>query len=185
MNNEDFDSIGDEKRLDTFKKAVEKDFMVKFNNLDADDEDELDEKIDAIKNSDTYRKYERIWNRFADLCETNNILARADWTCCNTCGNSEIDREKDRMEKSCNKKYVGYVFYHLQESDRIYTQCQEDKEEIKVWLGWGYFDNLDEENDTKCIKLAEKIYKIALDAGCDLDYTDISQKLEFKATLKN
>lgn len=160
--------------------AMVKDFMVKFNTFDVDNEDDLDDKINEIKSLDSYKKYERAWNIFADFCESNNILAKADWTCCNTCGNGEIYREMHQIEKSTGKKYYGYVFYHSQESDSIMNQCQENKNEILVHLSWSYYDEKDEEGDEKCIELAKKIHDVAVNAGCDLDYTDISKKLELK-----
>jgi hypothetical protein len=131
-------------------------------------------------NTDTYMKYERKWNLFADLCENNNILAKNDWSCCNNCGGGDMYREKDRLEKEQpNKKYLGYVFYHVQTTDNLYDDCMKSKSVIKVYLGWGYFDESNEKADDKCIKLAEKIHKLASDVCCDLEYTDISEKLLF------
>ncbi len=138
---------------------------------------------DKIKISNAYIKYERIWKRFADLCETNNIVARSDWTCCRTCGHAEIYDERKDLEKSINKKYLAYVFYHEQEADCIYNQCEQNKNPIKVWLGWHYFDEDDFSNDTGCVELAKKIKKIAIDAGCDLEYTDIKQNLSLVVTV--
>ena len=172
-----------------FKSMVVKDFRTKFNKLgidaDAEDaEDELDAETEKIKNSKIYRKYENAWNKFAAQCESNNILARADFTCCNSCGNAEIEDVKDECEKTNNKKYLAYVFYHVQETDRIYDQCRNNSKEISAYLGWSYFEQDDEIDDEivdkNCIKLAEKIHKIAVDAGYDLEYSDASQKLLFK-----
>ena len=43
------------------------------------------------------------------------IMAKQDFTCCMTCGNSEIER-------FIRKKDHGYCFYHAQDKDRMFSK---------------------------------------------------------------
>lgn len=57
---------------------------------------------------------DRIDAAFAAL-EAKGIVARQDFTCCQTCGHAEIGDEIDAFAKKA--KAVGYIFYHRQDTE--------------------------------------------------------------------
>jgi len=57
---------------------------------------------------------DRIDLAFADL-ENNGIVARQNFTCCQSCGNAEIGEEIEEYSKSADP--LGYVFYHMQDTE--------------------------------------------------------------------
>ena len=149
---------------------------------DDDDDDEEYRKVNVVKNTTIYRKFYTYWKLFKNKCKENNILVKSEYTCCDTCGNYEIREERAEQETK-NKKYYAYIFYHVQEANRIYDQCEKEKKEILVNLGWGYFENKNEDGDKGCINLAKKIYEYAVSVGCDLEYTNIFSKLILKVKI--
>lgn len=56
----------------------------------------------------------RLEQAFADL-EQQGIVARENWTCCQTCGHAEIGAEIE--DASVNRPMIGYTFYHQQDTD--------------------------------------------------------------------
>lgn len=134
-----------------------------------------------------YKKLTNLLDMFLELCEEDNILARRNWTCCNTCGNYEIELEKKTMEEENDKKYVGYIFYHLQEKESIYDQCKNNDENIKIHLNWGYFYSDDYDKDPYGIALGNKIKKIAEintdNSIVELEFTDFNKKLLLKINI--
>lgn len=141
-----------------------------------EEEKQRQEEINIIKNSETYKIFEKKWKKFEDKCKENGILVRSEFTCCDTCGNYEISDEK---KKEKDKKYHAYIFYHDQEAERIYEMCKEGKKEIEVHLAWNYFNDKNG-SDIDCTKLAKNIHDYALSTNCDLEYKDISRKLVLK-----
>lgn len=154
-----------------------------LNVSDCDSDCDSDNFNAILEHKQLYDQYKKNWTKFANLCDLNDILARSDWACCNTCGSTEIFTERDDIEKHSNKCYLGYVFYHDQTKDNIHNQCkricdgESDKRDISILLNWGYFNEKDDAKDNMCIALASKIQRIALDANCGLTYTDINKKL--------
>ncbi len=70
--------------------------------------------------------YVRLAAAFADL-ETIGVVARMNFTCCQTCGHAEIDDE--RQESS-----IGYTFFHQQDSERLVPG-----EPSELFLAFGAF----------------------------------------------
>lgn len=67
---------------------------------------------------------ERFDKAFEEL-KSNGILAQHHYSCCQTCGISEIDLELEYL-KSIQKPYRGYAFYHVQDTESAilgYNQC--------------------------------------------------------------
>jgi hypothetical protein len=60
---------------------------------------------------------DRIDAVFAAL-ETKGIIARQNFTCCNSCGIAEIGDEIRGFAKKA--KPMGYTFYHMQDTERAY-----------------------------------------------------------------
>lgn len=57
--------------------------------------------------------YTRLSAAFSDL-EKQGIVARMNFTCCQTCGHAEIDDERGHEETE-----IGYVFFHQQDTERV------------------------------------------------------------------
>jgi hypothetical protein len=54
---------------------------------------------------------------FEDL-EKQGIVARENWTCCQTCGHAEIGEEmEEAQEDDEDRPVIGYTFYHQQDTD--------------------------------------------------------------------
>jgi hypothetical protein len=58
---------------------------------------------------------DRLDKAFAEL-EESGIVARQNFTCCQTCGNAEIDDEL-KAAKVKGRKPHGYTFYHMQDTE--------------------------------------------------------------------
>lgn len=63
---------------------------------------------------------------FTELAE-HGVIARADFTCCGTCGSAEIFDERDD-----SRVWRGYIFFHTQDTDAIFT-------ERTTYLNYGIF----------------------------------------------
>jgi hypothetical protein len=77
---------------------------------------------------------DRLDHAFDEL-ETLGIVARQNFTCCQTCGHAEIWEEIEQVKQDFEVK--GYVFYHMQDTDRVV-------EEGRLYLAYGALDNADE-----------------------------------------
>lgn len=66
--------------------------------------------------------YERLAAAFADL-DTQGLVARMNFTCCNTCGTTEIDDERTPADDVVPGKYPfpewAYTFFHQQDAERL------------------------------------------------------------------
>lgn len=66
--------------------------------------------------------YDRLAAAFADL-EASGVLARMNFTCCNTCGTTEIDDERtpdhDAPEGAYPFREWAYTFFHSQDAERL------------------------------------------------------------------
>lgn len=61
---------------------------------------------------------DRLDTAFTEL-NAMGIIARHNWTCCSTCGNSQMPAEFDRLNgKINNNPIIGHVFYHQQDTER-------------------------------------------------------------------
>jgi hypothetical protein len=99
----------------------------------------LDEALaaHAIETKDwpTITDCDRLDEAFAAL-ERGGIIARQNFSCCGTCGSSEIWDEIKALEEGGGKAY-GYAFYHVQDTERAvegdgvylnYGACEEGEE---------------------------------------------------------
>ncbi|WCM26426.1 hypothetical protein NDN01_20860 [Sphingomonas sp. QA11] len=78
---------------------------------------------------------DRLDDAFAAL-EARGIVSRQHFTCCGTCGSTEIWDEIDAVEKA-GRPARGYAFYHVQDTERAaeggglhlnYGACEEGEE---------------------------------------------------------
>ncbi|MEO8827578.1 DUF6891 domain-containing protein [Lapillicoccus sp.] len=65
--------------------------------------------------------YDRLAAAFADL-DSQGIVARMNFTCCNTCGTTEIDDERTPVEAPPGGypfREWAYTFFHQQDAERL------------------------------------------------------------------
>jgi hypothetical protein len=64
--------------------------------------------------------YDRLAAAFADLHE-QGVVARMDFTCCNTCGTAEIDKERTPIDGAEGYAFreSAYTFFHRQDTERL------------------------------------------------------------------
>lgn len=97
---------------------------------------------------------------FTELAEIG-IVARGNFSCCGTCGSSEIWDERDD-----SRTWRGYVYFHAQDAERIPA-------ERATYLGYGVF--LD-------AYLPESEWNALSDGAKDLTYTRLVTELMAEAT---
>lgn len=97
---------------------------------------------------------------FTELAEIG-IVARGNFSCCGTCGSSEIWDERDD-----SRTWRGYVYFHAQDAERIPA-------ERATYLGYGVF--LD-------AYLPESEWNALSDGAKDLTYTRLVTGLMAEAT---
>lgn len=82
----------------------------------------------------------------------NGIVAKEDFTCCGTCGSSEIhDHAKDDD--------YGYVFYHQQDTDSVF-------ESGKLYMGYGRVNN----SNKSMSEVASEIVNYLKEAGFNVSW---------------
>lgn len=85
------------------------------------DDDQLGQLVEEVwkarlAEQETWPAYtdaDRVAAAFADL-DANGVVARMNFTCCQTCGVTEIDDERPTDRPS-----TGYVFFHQQDAERL------------------------------------------------------------------
>lgn len=93
-------------------------------------------------------------NLFTAISVDTMCGAEKDFTCCSTCGHSEIEevtRSSNGDKNSC------YIFYHEQETNSINKQIDDEKEDINIYLSYGAFGIYDEEEKHTMIEAFEEI----------------------------
>ena len=90
----------------------------------------------AERNYPATTDFDRLTRAFDDL-EDRGVVARHDFTCCQTCGRAEIEDEMDAV-RTTGKTVRGYAFYHTQDTERAidgdglmlsYGSIEDDDEE--------------------------------------------------------
>jgi hypothetical protein len=140
---------------------------------DDDEIDDEDEDEQRIMELESYQRFIAKWNRFQQICDQHNVMTRANYSCCNNCGVSEICGEHDEPD---NQRYDAYLFYHCQENDRVFAQLESNTQPVHILLNWGYFDDDTQENNYS--QLAKRVADCATTAECVLEYTNYDTKLE-------
>ncbi|MBX9685514.1 MAG: hypothetical protein K2X27_02355 [Candidatus Obscuribacterales bacterium] len=93
-----------------------------------------------------------------DELERNGIVARQNFTCCQTCGHAEIWEEVEQAKQETEVK--GYVFYHMQDTERVL-------EEGRLYLAYGASENADDET---ALRVAGQISEILQNNGFQVDW---------------
>jgi hypothetical protein len=106
---------------------------------------------------------------FAEL-ENNGIVARQNFTCCQTCGHIEIGEEFDTIEDQ-GTRIRGYTFYHNQDTDGAV-------EGHGLYLAYGAIDD----GEPAAITIGEEIAKTIRMHGLAVEW-DGSTRTRFLVTL--
>jgi hypothetical protein len=126
----------------------------------------------AAKTWPAVTDYDRLHRAFAAL-EDRGITARENFSCCGTCGSSEIWGEMDEA-RSSGAKVTGYVFFHMQD-----TEAATDGGDL--YLNYGAM----EEGEIAALHVAATIVSELERNGLNVDWdgswgTRIGVKLEWK-----
>lgn len=99
-------------------------------------------------------------DRAFEQLENEGIVSRQNFTCCQTCGHSEIweEIEQARQERAVS----GYVFYHQQDTERA---CEEGV----LYLAYGA-TGPEEVNDEATIKVARRATEVFQNSGFKVDW---------------
>jgi len=112
--------------------------------------------------------YDRLHEAMKTLT-TNGIVARENFTCCNTCGNAEIGMEIDDYEKSSGEDARGYTFFHQQDTDSAAGG-------YGVYLSYGRAQ--DEGTDADSLNIGKEIAEAMKQAGLKIKWNEqLSQKI--------
>lgn len=96
---------------------------------------------------------------FSEL-EDSGIVARQNFTCCQTCGHAEIWEEIESARQDEREvKPTGYVFYHMQDTERAVDDGM-------LYLAYGAADNTDD----MAIRTAQKISEILRKHGLSVSW---------------
>ena len=96
-------------------------------------------------------------DRVFTTLESMGVVARQDFTCCQTCGHSEIWDEMKEASKS--REVIGYTFYHHQDLERM-------ADSGSCYLAFGAC----EDNDELKKKVAELICQALKEEGFKVDW---------------
>lgn len=98
--------------------------------------------------------YSKVAAAFADL-ESKGFIARMNFTCCNTCGNDEIEDERTSPEQN------AFVFFHQQDADRLLG------ESASLFLSFGFLEG-HPQIDSELLAVAHSGDKLAQSAMVDV-----------------
>ena len=106
---------------------------------------------------------DRLDKAFTEL-EDNGIVARQNFTCCQTCGHAEIWDEVDQLKQDleqANKSIgpQGYVFYHMQDTELAV-------EDGMLYLAFGATENADDAD----IRVAQRVSEILRKYGFNVNW---------------
>jgi hypothetical protein len=105
---------------------------------------------------------DRLDAAFSSL-ERQGIVARQNWTCCQTCGHAEI---ADAMEEARQSGEVrGYTFFHQQDTDSAV-------EGYGLWLAYGST----EDDDAATVAIGHSVCNALRDAGLSPTWEGVGSK---------
>ena len=113
---------------------------------------------------------EKTWSQSTDCdkldkvfesLESTGIVARQNFTCCQSCGHAEIweEIEQVRQESTQEIPVAGYVFYHQQDTERA---CDEGV----LYLAYGAADSA----DATALEIATRISSLLKENGFNVDW---------------
>lgn len=122
----------------------------------------INEQLEAEKSWQHETDCDRLDRAFEKM-EASGVLARQNFTCCQTCGHAEIWEEIEQLKQE--QEVSGYVFYHQQDTERVVS-------EGTLYLAYGAVDGSDESS----LKTAEDACKHLRDSGFDVDWNGTVEK---------
>ena len=105
---------------------------------------------------------DRLDEAFAEL-DRNGIVARQNFTCCQTCGHSHIGYEIDDAAE--HRSIRGYVFFHKQDTELVVKYGN-------LYLAYGSVDGKEEES----IDIGYEVVAALERAGLTVDWNGMIQK---------
>jgi hypothetical protein len=97
---------------------------------------------------------------FAEL-DRNGIVARQNFTCCQTCGHTEIAYELGKT--SVHRRVRGYVFFHQQDAEHVANNDT-------LHLAYGGFDHNFDNNDDKAVAIAHEVAAVLKKHGFAIEW---------------
>lgn len=99
---------------------------------------------------------------FAEL-DRNGIVARQNFTCCQTCGHTEIGYELGKA--AVHRRVRGYVFFHQQDSEHAVS-------EDNLYLAYGSVNGDDEE----AVLIAREVVVVLKKHGFTIEWNGVIQQ---------
>jgi hypothetical protein len=140
--------------------------------------DGMDDSVDITTSENRFEEIEnsvrglRYFDKlipFFDILSNSDVVARHDYSCCNSCGATDI-------VNTYASDYDAYVFYHTQEYDSILSQIEDISiDTIKVHLNWGMFKV--NATDDEHLLIANTITLIGNESGVRIEGGDVRSKL--------
>lgn len=100
---------------------------------------------------------------FAEL-DRNGIVARQNWTCCQTCGHTEIAYETGRT--SVHRQVRGYVFFHHGDAEGVTSDGT-------LYLAYGAVLN---RSDEEAVAVAHEVAAVLRKYGFTVEWNGLIQK---------
>jgi hypothetical protein len=170
-------STSSDNEVDSFDDEVRSDHLGDETATESVDDDSFDyEDITESFNEVTIECLDTIEQFFESLV-ANGIIAKQNYTCCNTCGCHDICKDY------C-LDYEGFVFYHGQEHDSFTERLEDGRfmdAEVRVYLNWDLFE--EDGTDDEYLKFVDKIQKIADPFHIRIEGGDATKKLEMYVPL--
>ncbi len=106
---------------------------------------------------------------FAEL-EKQGVVARQNFTCCNTCGHAEMAFEMAEYRRQNEKVPIGYVFYHIEDTEFA-------SQGAGLFLSFGSVDK----NENSIGSLVEKIVDVLAQYGLSASWNgNINKRIQIK-----
>lgn len=122
--------------------------------------DEIARRADEMRNWPQITDCDRLDAAFEEL-NRRGIMARHNWTCCNTCGQAEMPDEFMRLDGQFEGvPIVGYTFYDFQDVDAAVDGGD-------IYLNYGSTERAEDEAayTKQCIRIAEIISEMLRQHG--------------------
>lgn len=105
---------------------------------------------------------DKLDDAFAEM-DLNGIVARQNWTCCQTCGHHEIGNEIADAQQYRHVR--GYVFFHQQDTEFV-------TENDTLYLAYGSVDN----DSADSVIIGQEIVAILRKHGLAVEWSGMIQK---------
>lgn len=86
----------------------------------------------------TQNKFEKFTQKLKKICCKDNMLFKRNFSCCPTCGHSEIHTMQ--VNHLTYKDYDAYLFYTQSDTNRIYETLK-DSVKVTFYVSWGLFQD--------------------------------------------